>query len=108
MDRYLRRQCYRSDCRQGLPDPVNPKQKRKCRSARSEEHTSELQSFRHLVCRLAEISTLALHDALPISPLFVNVPWDGVTETSDAVGGSRLVTMTPVAEDGPVFATTML
>src|SRR5262245_47405832 len=42
--------------------------------ARSEEHTSELQSLRHLVCRLLlenatsppEISTLSLHDALPI------------------------------------------
>src|ERR1039458_6458663 len=40
---------------------------------RSEEHTSELQSLRHLVCRLlldtrpSEIYTLSLHDALPIS-----------------------------------------
>src|SRR5690348_4602677 len=40
---------------------------------RSEEHTSELQSPVHLVCRLllapatSEISTLSLHDALPIS-----------------------------------------
>src|SRR5262245_2673365 len=40
---------------------------------RSEEHTSELQSLRHLVCRLLldpappAISTLSLHDALPIS-----------------------------------------
>src|ERR1035441_7875504 len=41
---------------------------------RSEEHTSELQSLRHLVCRLVfsndtattEIYTLSLHDALPI------------------------------------------
>src|ERR1039458_2010924 len=38
---------------------------------RSEEHTSELQSLRHLVCRLlrrapSKISTLPLHDALPI------------------------------------------
>src|ERR1039458_9732894 len=38
---------------------------------RSEEHTSELQSLRHLVCRLllpggAKIYTLSLHDALPI------------------------------------------
>src|SRR5262245_21130109 len=43
------------------------------RDRRSEEHTSELQSLRHLVCRLllapstTEISTLSLHDALPIS-----------------------------------------
>src|SRR5689334_2664740 len=40
---------------------------------RSEEHTSELQSQFHLVCRLlldtatTEIYTLSLHDALPIS-----------------------------------------
>src|ERR1035438_608312 len=41
---------------------------------RSEEHMSELQSLRHLVCRLllendpptTEIYTLSLHDALPI------------------------------------------
>src|SRR5437870_2755051 len=44
------------------------------RSARSEEHTSELQSRGHLVCRLllenpsatTELYTLSLHDALPI------------------------------------------
>src|ERR1039458_8377369 len=44
---------------------------------RSEEHTSELQSLRHLVCRLLfdndtsppEIYTLSLHDALPIFSL---------------------------------------
>src|SRR5436305_913801 len=40
---------------------------------RSEEHTSELQSRPHLVCRLllatptTQIYTLSLHDALPIS-----------------------------------------
>src|SRR5262245_58912597 len=45
---------------------------------RSEEHTSELQSLRHLVCRLlldtptAYIYTLSLHDALPIFALFVS------------------------------------
>src|SRR5262245_1819144 len=39
---------------------------------RSEEHTSELQSLRHLVCRLLPATpmsasyTLSLHDALPI------------------------------------------
>src|SRR5438045_1220178 len=35
---------------------------------RSEEHTSELQSLRHLVCRLLPrlLFTLSLHDALPI------------------------------------------
>src|ERR1035438_8587196 len=52
-------------------------------ATRSEEHTSELQSLRHLVCRLllekidiknffndtatTEIYTLSLHNALPIS-----------------------------------------
>src|SRR5262245_33893652 len=41
-------------------------------AARSEEHTSELQSLRHLVCRLlldpasSHTYTLSLHDALPI------------------------------------------
>src|ERR1035441_1764680 len=41
-------------------------------ACRSEEHTSELQSLRHLVCRflidaaITEIYTLSLHDALPI------------------------------------------
>src|SRR5438874_839089 len=43
-------------------------------SIRSEEHTSELQSRRDLVCRLllapapTHLYTLSLHDALPISP----------------------------------------
>src|SRR5205823_5610289 len=43
--------------------------------ARSEEHTSELQSLAYLVCRLllasatASVSALSLHDALPISLL---------------------------------------
>src|SRR5947199_143584 len=37
------------------------------RRLRSEEHTSELQSLRHLVCRPPEPCTLSLHDALPIS-----------------------------------------
>src|SRR5690348_6785631 len=53
---------------------------------RSEEHTSELQSPVHLVCRLllendpstTEIYTLSLHDALPI--------WKGATD-SRARGG---------------------
>src|SRR5262245_22463073 len=39
-------------------------------SDRSEEHTSELQSLRHLVCRLRPAASLryplSLHDALPI------------------------------------------
>src|SRR3989338_5247479 len=54
-------------------------------SGRSEEHTSELQSQFHLVCRLfffndtatTEIYPLSLHDALPISP--------GKRSTSNAV-----------------------
>src|SRR5262245_5488921 len=41
------------------------------RPSRSEEHTSELQSLRHLVCRLLPSTpasdSLSLHDALPIS-----------------------------------------
>src|SRR5438045_1825949 len=41
-----------------------------CIGSRSEEHTSELQSLRHLVCRLlpppASTVRLPLHDALPI------------------------------------------
>src|ERR1039458_10189710 len=47
------------------------------RERRSEEHTSELQSLRHLVCRLlldpapTEIYPLSLHDALPISETVV-------------------------------------
>src|SRR3712207_2130374 len=69
----------------------------RCRTPRSEEHTSELQSRQYLVCRLllenkklphsrdlheidyyffffndaatTEIYTLSLHDALPISPV---------------------------------------
>src|SRR5437899_1220563 len=45
---------------------------RRGKPSRSEEHTSELQSLRHLVCRLlldrstTDSSTLSLHDALPI------------------------------------------
>src|SRR5262245_47816296 len=43
-------------------------------ASRSEEHTSELQSLRQLVCRLlpapssSATYTLSLHDALPILP----------------------------------------
>src|SRR5262245_46017679 len=44
---------------------------------RSEEHTSELQSLRHLVCRLLPAppatSPLSLHDALPIWLRMVNL-----------------------------------
>src|SRR5262245_50218459 len=45
---------------------------RQAQAPRSEEHTSELQSLRHLVCRLLlvppppALSPLSLHDALPI------------------------------------------
>src|SRR5438034_617956 len=35
-------------------------------AARSEEHTSELQSHSDLVCAPLELSPLSLHDALPI------------------------------------------
>src|SRR5262245_46318452 len=44
-------------------------QRQQPRVRRSEEHTSELQSLRHLVCRLlppTAISTRSLHAALPI------------------------------------------
>src|SRR5690349_2464794 len=54
------RQWWRTSTRNSLVDSC---------SARSEEHTSELQSRRDLVCRLlprTDISTLSLHDALPI------------------------------------------
>src|SRR5262245_39172862 len=59
----------RRHARPRLPDRVRHRAAR----LRSEEHTSELQSLRHLVCRLllsaapTEIYTLSLHDALPIS-----------------------------------------
>src|SRR5947208_1486411 len=51
---------------------VHPNHERNLAETRSEEHTSELQSPDHLVCRLlldtatTEIYTLSLHDALPI------------------------------------------
>src|SRR5690349_21405607 len=45
-------------------------ERKKSSGVRSEEHTSELQSRRDLVCRLlptcSEEHTLSLHDALPI------------------------------------------
>src|ERR1035441_3482749 len=69
---------------------------------RSEEHTSELQSLRHLVCRLlldkatTDIYTLSLHDALPISPQTNNVDFvfSGftTTTTSDHSSAPGLVT----------------
>src|SRR5215216_7799177 len=39
-------------CRPPPPRGVRPRRRRRCRPARSEEHTSELQSPDHLVCRL--------------------------------------------------------
>src|ERR1035441_10390895 len=69
---------------------------RKGKPSRSEEHTSEVQSLRHLVCRLllekkttfvlmisllffndtatTEIYTLSLHDALPICSAVLSSP----------------------------------
>src|ERR1039458_2358240 len=61
---------------------------------RSEEHTSELQSLRHLVCRLllaaaaAEISTLPLRAALPI---YCDPPYS-------AVGGEQSVSRQAIDE----------
>src|SRR5207253_202977 len=58
------------------------------RGSRSEEHTSELQSRGHLVCRLlldtatSELSSLSLHDALPI--------WRGKRPSNGS--GRRMVT----------------
>src|SRR5436309_1756150 len=54
------------------PAPGEPAQRDHQDGARSEEHTSELQSRENLVCRLlldpptSPIYTLSLHDALPI------------------------------------------
>src|ERR1035438_8188209 len=55
---------------------------------RSEEHTSELQSLRHLVCRLlfgkqsatTEIYALSLHDALPILEQDIERPLNAISE----------------------------
>src|SRR5438045_3727841 len=60
---------YRALCRR----PARQQRLVVGRTRRSEEHTSELQSLRHLVCRLlpatppTHASLLSLHDALPIS-----------------------------------------
>src|SRR5437870_5375118 len=57
--------------RSGMPNVVKYSESTTVR-LRSEEHTSELQSRGHLVCRLllapapSELYTLHLHDALPI------------------------------------------
>src|SRR5262245_52042807 len=57
-----------------LPPLTNKVANLRWRLVRSEEHTSELQSLRHLVCRLLLqnftlnlLSPSYLHDALPIS-----------------------------------------
>src|SRR5262245_1353283 len=57
---------------------------------RSEEHTSELQSLRHLVCRLLHHTSLdppSLHDALPI--------WTSSSACND--GHTRIATTTAAA-----------
>src|SRR5262245_63868094 len=43
---------FRSCCRSTVRLPARPRPPRPSRCPRSEEHTSELQSLRHLVCRL--------------------------------------------------------
>ena len=35
----------------------------------------------------------------------MQVPWDGVAETNDTLGGSMSVTVTPEASEGPWLAT---
>src|SRR5690606_25512368 len=58
--------------RSGTGTPAHRHRRRSPAAARSEEHTSELQSRENLVCRLllvptpTVIYTLSLHDALPI------------------------------------------
>src|SRR5690625_5267726 len=60
---------YRTPCTSGCRYALN---RRDLSGSRSEEHTSELQSRGHLVCRLlldpptTLLSLLSLHDALPI------------------------------------------
>src|SRR5216683_3194707 len=77
----FRSRCPPGNGRRSAGPPVTPAAP--ARSARSEEHTSELQSRSELVCRLllekktyifffndtatTEIYTLSLHDALPIA-----------------------------------------
>src|SRR5262245_24054865 len=75
-------------------------------SARSEEHTSELQSLRHLVCRLLlstlspEIYPLSLHDALPIlSPAVV--PAISMVNLSDGLVCTRLPETVLAAGEAP-------
>src|SRR5437899_243160 len=58
------------DMRTDCSDLINPTDEHRIVVViRSEEHTSELQSLRHLVCRLLPARAtdpLSLHDALPI------------------------------------------
>src|SRR5262245_52531288 len=69
---------------------------------RSEEHTSELQSLRHLVCRLlldpatSQISALSLHDALPI--------WQGCCPKRGLVAELRARCARPSASEGLALA----
>src|SRR5262245_61909117 len=74
--------------------------------ARSEEHTSELQSLRHLVCRLlletqrtTTLATLSLHDALPISlssdSTSTSITWRRVPESR--LSASRLPSTKSIA-----------
>src|SRR5437660_1172112 len=73
------------------------KQRGMLEETRSEEHTSELQSRGHLVCRLllatptTEIYTLSLHDALPI--LRRTACWRG-DWPSAACASSSFITVT--------------
>src|SRR5436853_1999313 len=45
---------------------------------RSEEHTSELQSLRHIVCRLLPEKKNAAQDARPVTPAPPNRPADAL------------------------------
>src|ERR1039458_9977274 len=68
---------------------------------RSEEHTSELQSLRHLVCRLlldtatTEIYTLSLHDALPISVTGLAGPFFAMSAAIVAGSGTQASVTVP-------------
>src|ERR1035441_4097367 len=81
-----------------VPDEEIHGASRLVRRLRSEEHTSELQSLRHLVCRLlldtatTEIYPLSLHDALPIyvAPAH-GIGKIGLVPDEEIHGASRLV-----------------
>src|SRR5262245_40239139 len=73
--------------------------------SRSEEHTSELQSLRHLVCRLllavapSDRYTLSLHDALPIFAASTSISGAGGSHVDfNAVEGTRVATVGNSAE----------